>query len=137
MTPPGTEINCDAVRGEVTDLVVSGAREGVSTDPAAMLHVHQLMAKAVSLLDRELDRAVNAGREGNFPSTKAAEAWRNLLFDSDADVFRVQPELQEHLRRDPLLVANHPKQEMFGTDVVMMQPPRLLARVQASYSRAG
>jgi len=94
-----------------------------------------VVAERKRLAQRELEHLLGTRRERDLPGLDRVAPADDPRYLS-AHVLERHVERLEHARRDPLLLAQKPEQDVLGADVVVLQRTRLVLRENDNLSRA-
>ena len=114
----GVEVEQDA-RGDALVLAHEPEQDVLGADV--------VVAEAQRLAQRELEHLLGARRERDLPGGDLL-AGADDPHDLRAHALDGDVEALEHARREPLLLAQQPEQDVLGADVVVLERPRLLLR---------
>ena len=93
-----------------------------------MLRADIIVIVQSRLIDRELQHALGARREGDLPDRQRTALGRDHVLDCLLDLVEVDAEPLQCLRSDALALANDPEQEMLRPDVIVLHTPSLVPR---------
>jgi hypothetical protein len=86
------------------------------------------VAELARFLDRELEHALGLRRERHFPERErlgeSGEGPLDLCFHG----LEPKPKTLENCRRDAFAVTDKAEEDVFSTDEIVAEPPRLLPR---------
>ena len=94
-----------------------------------------VVAEPASLVDRELDHALGAGRQPDFADDRPVATPDDEL-DCGPHLGELDVHVLENARRNSLALADEPEQQMLGADVVVVEPLRLILRKRQYLARA-
>jgi hypothetical protein len=100
-----------------------------------VLRADVVVAEPARLIDRELDHPFRTRRQADLADDRAIAAADDEL-DRRADLGQLDVHVLEDPGRHALALPNEPEQQVFGADVVVVEPLRLVLSKRQDLARA-